>query len=149
MSLEWVEQPDDPPGGCGIASLAMLLDTNYVQMTIMAPELCAKCGVSDEAMHAVLAEHGYAVQALTAHLPNGEPRKPWPPQPWADKHLCLVWQSRADFDKDVRRGSSEQTHWLVMDGRGVVYDPALEAFQPKRLRDYYRVLSVAAVVPVE
>lgn len=139
----WIEQPDDPPGGCGIASLAMLLDTNYVQMTILAPELCAKCGVDAPVMHGVLAEQGYAVQTFTRT--DG---KPWPPKPWADKHLCLVWQTKADFDKDARRGTSEQTHWVCMNEKGVVYDPALEEFQPKRLRDYYRVLSVAAVVAV-
>ena len=62
--IQWVEQPDDPPGGCGIACLAMLLGLNYVQMTIAAPELCAKCGVEEPVMHDVLAEHGYAVQRI-------------------------------------------------------------------------------------
>lgn len=146
--MDWLQQPDEPPGGCGIASLAMLLGTNYVEMTILAPQLCAKCGVEDEAMYAVLAENGYAVQTIEPIRPDGTPRKPWPPKPWADQHLALCWQTRDDFMRDAPRGTSENTHWLVMDRRGIVYDPALPTFMPKRLRDYYRVLSVSAVVPV-
>lgn len=147
--IEWLQQPDEPPGGCGIASLAMLLETNYVEMTILAPQLCARCGVDDEAMYAVLAEHGYAVQTLTAQKPDGTPRKPWPPKPWAERHLCLVWQTRDDFQRDAACADATNTHWVVMNGKGIVYDPALPTFLPKRLRDYYKVLTVSAIVRVQ
>lgn len=140
-SIEWIEQPDEPSGGCGIACLAMLTGVNYVQLTISAPKFCATCGVAYQDMFDYLAEQGYSLRVVNrVNAATKALRTPWPPKPFADKHLVMLYQTRADF-----LVGEEEAHYVVMDDKGVVYDPALPEFVKKRLRDYYRVEWVAGV----
>lgn len=134
MSLLWVEQVDK--GGCGIACLAMLLDTTYARIVELAPELCGKCGVEQTELDHFLAEQGFAVQRLYPDRRfDGLRRTLWPVKPFADRHLVSVVQSKADI----------WGHWVVMDGKGVVYDPADPEFKKSKLSRYYRVTSIAGV----
>jgi hypothetical protein len=86
-------------------------------------------------MDRYLAERGFAVCRLFLR-DLFHPRTVWPPEPFADTHLChvKVWQG------------ARNTHWVVMLGDGSVLDPGMA--QPKRLTDYYEVYNVAAVVRV-
>lgn len=135
--MQWVEQVEK--GGCGIACLAMLLDTTYARIVEMAPDLCGKCGVEEAVMFDFLAEHGYAVQRVEqAKASDGTKRKKWPPKPWADRHLVMVMQTKDDV----------AAHYVVMDAKGNVYDPADPEYRRTRLSRYYSVEWVAAVVKV-
>jgi hypothetical protein len=134
--ITWIEQVDK--GGCGIAALAMLLGVTYARMREMAPQLCGHCGVDEPIMYDVLAENGYAVQRLERmRASDEENRAVWPPKPWAKKHLVCVMQSPED----------SVSHWVVMDGRGNVYDPADKEFRKCKLSRYHSVESVTAVLP--
>lgn len=136
--LVWQEQVE--PSGCGLACLAMLIGTTYARILEQAPMFCgAKCGVEYTHMDHFLAEHGYAVQRIERNMHfNGMRRVKWPPKPWADKHLALVVQTKNDID----------AHYVVMDRRGNVYDPADPEYKKRRLTGYHRVEWVAAVLPV-
>ena len=136
-TMVWQEQAGD--SGCGIACLAMLLDLPYARVKQLAPRFCdTLCGVTYEHLFQFLAEQGYAVQCIErVRWYDGAIRKPWPPRPWADRHLVNVDQTRTDIDD----------HYVVLDRRGRVYDPADAAYAPSRLSRYYRVNWVAAVIP--
>lgn len=126
--------------GCGIAALAQLTDTDYNRIRELAPALCEKCGVHDDTvMWQFLSEHGYALQMKWEFREYDEEKlEEWPPKPWAERHLCSVVQTA----KDV------YGHYVAMDAKGVVYDPALEQFAPKTLGDYYTVEWVAGLYKV-
>ena len=132
--IQWVEQVDS--GGCGIACLAMLLDTTYARIVELAPELCGKCGVEMRDMDHFLAENGLSVRRLwPSKRFDGARRPKWPVKPFAEKHLVQVLQNRTDV----------WDHWVVMDEKGVVYDPADPEFKKSRLSRYHRVISIAGV----
>lgn len=132
--ISWVEQVDN--GGCGLACLAMLLDTTYARIVELAPDLCGKCGVNQTEMDHFLAEQGFSVRRLYRDRRfDGVRRTKWPPKPFAERHLVSVWQTRNDI----------WDHWVVMDAKGNVYDPADPACTKSRLSRYYRVSSVAGV----
>lgn len=133
--MNWLEQVER--AGCGIACMAMLLETTYARVVEEAPMFCGgKCGVDYLHLDHFLASRGYAVQRLERdqHF-SGERRAKWPPKPWAEKHLVLVTQTRADID----------SHYVVMDSKGKVYDPSDATYVPSRLSRYYRVEWVAGV----
>jgi hypothetical protein len=116
----------------------MLLGVTYARIVEWAPEFCGKCGLQDDQIEQFLTEHGYALQRVWEYREfDARKREIWPPKPWAAKHLCSVIQTNED----------SVGHFVCMDSRGVVYDPALPAFQPKSLIDYYCVEWVAAVIP--
>jgi hypothetical protein len=117
----------------------MLLDTTYARVCAIGDKLCLSCGVEEADLDQFLAEHGYAIQRRWKHRwYDGTKNEPWPPKPWADKHVALVWQTRDDSD----------AHYVVVDHRGTVYDPADTEFIPSKLDRYYDVEWVAAVHPV-
>lgn len=134
----WQEQVDD--AGCGIACLAMLLDQPYARIVGQAPDLCGvKCGVERDWLFQFLAEHGHAVQLRErVKWYEGTVHKPWPVKPWAERHLCCVYQTKADI----------YDHYVCMDKDGTVYDPADPQFIASRLSRYYKVCWVAAVIRV-
>lgn len=143
----WVEQPNGVgDAGCGIASLAMLLETTYQRIVAQCPQLCGTtCGVRVDVMDEVLAENGYAVQRMYRHkIFDRQRRAKWPVRPWADKHLVMVYPTRNDMDAR----QDEEAHYVVMDREGTVLDPADAAPTPSKLSRYYRVAWIAAVVPL-
>lgn len=132
--ITWVEQVDS--GGCGLACLAMLLDTTYARIVELAPDLCGKCGVNQTEMDHFLAEHGLHVRRLYQKQRfDGKFRAPWPPKPFADRHLVGVVQTKTDV----------WGHWVVMDEKGVIYDPADPEFKKSKLSRYYKVESIAGI----
>lgn len=135
--VQWVEQVDK--GGCGLACLAMLLDTTYARIVEWGPELCGKCGMEDDQMEQFLASKGMAWQRVWQHREfDGKEHEPWPPEPWAERHLCSVVQTPLDM----------VGHFVVMDRDGACYDPADTELKPRRLTDYHEVEWVAGVFKV-
>lgn len=137
--VKWVMQTGAPGqnGGCGIACLAMLMDTDYNRIRELAPEFCEKCGIADDTLlDQFLSEHGFATQRVWKWKEyNNSQREIWPPKPWADRHLCSVVQTEEDVFG----------HFVVMDGKGQVYDPADEKYTPCDLTRYFEVEWVAGV----
>lgn len=140
--IVWVPQTGarERNGGCGIATLAMLLDMEYNAVRDLAPDLCEKCGVEQDVMDAVLASRGYAVlRRYPYNLYDGTKEAKWPPKPFGPRHLVLVLQKRTDH----------VAHWIAADHKLRCFDPADDVHTPSRLSRYYRIESVAAVVPVK
>lgn len=134
--IQWIEQTR---GGCGIACIAMVTGETYARIMDQYRTFCGNCGMEDQQLDHFLAEYGFAMQRIwpDKHF-DGAKRKPWPPKPWADIHIASVWQTRGDVDG----------HYVVVNRRGIVYDPADSAFTPSRLSRYHRVEWLAAVVRV-
>lgn len=136
IPLEWQEQV---PGGCSVAVVAMVTGLTQPAVLNTFKTFCGHCGTDDETLDHLLAELGYAVQRKWPDKQfDGEKRKPWPPKSWADLHICSVYQTRGDVDG----------HYVAMDRKGIVLDPADAERTPSRLSRYARVEWVAAIVPV-
>lgn len=102
----------------------------------MAPQFCGRCGVEDDAIEQFLTEHGFSTQRIWQYRDyDGTKREIWPPKPWAERHLAMVTQT----DEDVFQ------HYVVMDGKGKVYDPADPAYRDCDLSRYYEVHWVSAI----
>lgn len=136
--MEWVMQTGAPGrnGGCGIACLAMLTQESYNKVRELAPDLCEKCGVEVEPMDHYLAEQGFAIRRLHEYKEfDGKAAERWPPKPFAEQHLCLVLQTRKDH----------VAHYVCMNDKGLVFDPADIEYTKCRLSRYYRVFWVAGI----
>jgi hypothetical protein len=131
--IQWVEQVED--GGCSRGCLAMLLGVTYARIVELTPGFCGRCGIHDDSqVFQVLADHGFAVQQVWPYTEYSDAnRTPWPPKAFAPVHICSVTQTKQDF----------YGHYVCMDSKGVVYDPALPEFQPRALSDYHDVEWVA------
>lgn len=148
MEIVHVEQVDK--SGCGLAISSMvfmaLIDDSYTYARLreVAPRWChEKCGAQDEDLFELFAEHGIAMQLRKeAREFDGQIKAKWPPKPWADIHVCSVYQTRDDW----KRGDG---HYVVMDRKGVVYDPADPVHVKCRLSRYYLVEWVAACFYVD
>jgi hypothetical protein len=127
-----------------IASLAMITGQTYAQVKAdLHPWLYLPrgegggCGgIGETEAEGYLAERGFAWSSRFRHFHAGVcDRAAWPPQPWADVHLCTVVTSMA--------------HAVVMLGDGSVLDPnrgvvgSLAAYSAvQTVRGVWRVRSV-------
>jgi hypothetical protein len=125
--------------GCGPACLAMILGISYA-------EACAKIesspahgsfrkdwdtdGTNHLALDHVLQQHGFWRQRT---YQAWEARGNWPPEPWAEVHLCQVGQP------------SGNAHFVVMRGDGTVLDPLRDG-PLHGLGIYPEVLNVAGLL---
>lgn len=141
--IVWQEQVDD--GGCGLACLAMLTDQPYARIRASFPNFCNNCGIDGDVMLHWLAAQGYAVQKLTRYQEYDGAMRRWPPRPFAERHLVLLWQSKRDFQLDAAGSSLANSHYVVWDKNGDVFDPADSQYTPSRLSRYYRVIWVAGI----
>ena len=146
MDIQWCEQVGK--SGCGLAISAMVLSTQdpnitYARVVEMAPNWCHdRCGLDDMQLDEFLAEHGFAVQRLwQARDFDKKLKAKWPPKPWATLHVCAVYQTK----NDALLGDG---HYVVMDSKGLVYDPADPQYTKCRLSRYHSVEWVAAIYPV-
>ena len=137
--ITWLEQVDT--AGCGIACLAMLMGTTYARVREAFPRFCNNCGIDPPHMDHFLAVNGYAVQRIyPERYHDGKQNAPWPPKPFAERHLVLVRQTLKDISAD--------SHYVVMDWQGRVYDPADPHYTPSKLSRYFAVDWVAGVAKV-
>lgn len=154
LPLIWQQQSDD--GGCGFSAVAMLTDNTYARIVDICPEIKATVdlvGIDAPVLFHILAKLGYAVQLLREYdEATDEARKPWPPKPWTDRHLVLVWQTKEDWQKDMLRYGDglpyNESHYVVMDKKGICYDPADAEHKKLRLSRYYKIAWVAGVYKV-
>lgn len=134
--IQWIEQVDE--GGCSVACLAMLMDTTYARVRDEYKKFCPTCGpAEDEQIDQFLAEHGFALQRIYRYRAYDDQWRKWPPTPWAERHLAMVTQTKSDY----------YSHYVVMDYKGNVYDPADKEYKSGKLRRYYEVEWVAGVFP--
>ncbi len=133
MSIKHVLQED--PMGCLVATFAMVLGITYEQAA-------EKMGGRPRYGHTYycdmweqnLFDNGWAVQRRwCVTQPGNKKREVWPPLPWADLHECEVQTS--------------MIHSVLMLRDGTVLDPLTT--EPRRLSDYERVYSVAALYPID
>lgn len=124
------------PDGCGIATLAMLLDVPYGEALALLRVPYGQNAVVDVAMDAALVERGFAVQRRYRYDPlTGAPRPHWPPPAWAPAHYALV---------RVAAGY----HAVAVDARGRVLDPWKAERASLTHPDYLAVDQVVGVWPV-
>ena len=142
--MKWEPQVSDT--GCGLACLAMLLDTRYASVSDDFPNFIPGYGVDEDVMFHFLSDRGYASRKIEPYAKhNGAVRKPWPPRPFAERHLVLLWQTREDWRRDNLANAFDHSHYVVMTATGHVLDPADKEPVKRRLRDYYRVIWVAGL----
>jgi hypothetical protein len=131
--------------GCVIASLAMIAGLDYDAVAADYPWIGENDGADLETVGCdFLWRHGFAWQFVYPYRPGpairGDAeesrrvrvRHPWPPEPWAEAHLCLVETSMG--------------HCVVMLADGTVLDPLTD--RPRRLTDYSRVHNVRGIFDV-
>ncbi len=127
----WV--PVEDAGGCGLAALSTVTGQPYAAVKSFYGPTSADRGLTTADLDAYLAAHGLAADRRRV----GEGWQPWPPAPWGNVHVCLV---AARQDPRVR-------HWVTMLADGTVLDSADDRPAVRRLADYEKVYSVAAVAP--
>jgi len=139
--MNWVGQKH--ARGCGVAVLSMLTGRDYdLVAATWCPHLdLEKQGLYLRGLDDYLTDHGYAVARKSRFygmFSEGGAilREPWPPNPFADVHVCEVevYECAPTF------------HFVVMLRAGVCLDPLTPT--PRRLGDYYRVNSVTGVYRV-
>jgi hypothetical protein len=120
--------------GCSMASVAMVLGCTYNDMRTRFGD--PENGWDFFRWKDVLGHEGYAWQMFWRTDPfTREPRSLWPPQPWAPIHICCV-----------DGGTGDGTHQVVMDRKGVVFDPGVT--EPRLLSDYASIAYVAGIFHV-
>jgi hypothetical protein len=132
--------------GCGPASLAMIDGKTYEEILAYFPpdHDFDVNGCYHHALYDYLVDHGYALALLRKFKgwfkKSGEDRQvlrePWPPEPFAEVHLCQVVVSE----------TSPRPHFCIMLGDGSVLDPL--TVDKKSLKDYFDIYSVAGVYKV-
>jgi len=126
---------------CGIAALMMLTGHERMQVCgYFGRTNFGNRGLYLRGLEDYLVDAGYAIAPKArymgwfAHEDGGHvERRPWPPEPFADKHLCTV---------EVVEGAP-CTHYVVMLRDGTVLDPLSD--EPRRLADYRTILSVIGI----
>lgn len=138
--ISWVRQED--PGGCGAATLAIILGCTYQQAKeqidaqlwdsgggegpARKPPNWQEGGITQYHLDRALYEHGYFKQ--TRYTSWGyDITKPFAPVHWV-----------------IVRQPSNNHHFVVMQGDGSVLDPLHE--QPRRLTDYPEVFQVCGLI---
>jgi hypothetical protein len=117
--------------GCGIACVAMVTGQDYDTVKT-GFEGYFKDGLTDFAISAYLAEHGYATAIKYPHyMPTNTKREIFPPEPFADVHLV-----------------SADGHNMVMLRDGTILDPAPSRPEPRTINQYSFVYWVMAVVKI-
>jgi hypothetical protein len=133
VTIALVRQEDNY--GCMIAACAMVLGKSYRETkALIHPwhnlQEENRRGIGMGEMDGLLVEHGYAISRRFEHYHVACCQRPkWPPQPWADVHICEV----------VTGGP----HAVVMLNDGRILDPA--AGERPSLSEYSRVMWVAGV----
>jgi hypothetical protein len=131
MAMRVVLQTDQ--SGCAAACLAIILDSTYEAAKERFPKKdFTRRGTTVISIDRQLVRAGFSIERRFQE--RGEY---WPPEPWAEAHLCLV------HPVENERGCN---HWVVMDRTGKVFDPCRKRLC--KLSTYGRVLHVAAVHPV-
>lgn len=130
----WVRQ--EHAWGCGPACLSMLTGVPYAEVLTGFREDFAISGIDYMQADSWLADRGYATGRKWRFGADRKERSQWPPEPWAGVHLCEIQAS----------GPTSGGHFVLLLRDGTVMDP-LDP-EPKRLADYWRANSVAAVTTI-
>lgn len=105
------------PYGCAIAALAMVCDKDYDDvLRCFIPSIHERKGLDPAHIEEYLFRHGWAWQVISRQYQYNRPNRlrPWPPAPWAPRHLVQV-----TVDAITRL----EGHMLVMDANGDIADP--------------------------
>lgn len=121
--------------GCGVACLAMLTNQSYEDVLQDISNVWNENrGLYKGIVESYLLDRDYLIKPIykCCHW-NGSLRDPWPIQPFAEKHLieCRVNENSPCY------------HFIVMDGTGKLYDPALGL--DRTYKDYLAILSITGV----
>lgn len=131
LRTDWIGQEDSL--GCLGATLAMVLGISYqeaVQKFGGIPPRDGHTYYCDQ-WDQILIDEGWSIARKWKYTqPGNRERAIWPPEPWADLHECEV-------------DTGMMSHSVLMLGNGTIIDPLTR--EPKKLSDYVRVLSIAAL----
>lgn len=133
--MQWVGQEE--LHACGVACLAMLLDSTYQVVRADMRAALTRTGLTLMQCDSYLQDRGFAVARKHSTVPHTKTKSvSWPPAPFADRHLCLVRV----------KGAKKRWHYVVLQSDGVVLDPSTP--EPQALSDYAYVYNVAGLVPI-
>lgn len=137
LPLKMVYQPEK--SGCGVAAVAIVVQRSYweVRQYMDLPHDFVNNGMYDDQLIELLDLFGWAVQNRRERIGrlNGTLRTPWPPEPFAQYHICTV-KNLAD----------NGYHYVVLLDDGRVMDPTWGVVEG--LYRYPQVLGVIGVFPV-
>jgi hypothetical protein len=125
--------------GCGLAVLSIVTGHDYDTISAYLPSGdYNEHGLYLRGVDDYLVDHGFAIARKFRYRGffvdgRSSPRESWPPEPWADVHLCEV----EVYEK------APCYHFVVLLRNGTVLDPLTTT--TKKLSDYYAVHNVAAV----
>lgn len=130
--MKWVHQKH--ANGCGVATLAMILDEPYDDLITEIDEQNGhghhgdwdKDGISHITLDRLLFSRGYFIQRHYNWDDN------WPPKPWAPVHYAQVTQS------------SGNGHFIAMEEDGRVLDPMVKGY--RKLSDWDLVSNVVGLL---
>ena len=125
---------------CGVASLSMATGIIYSKVKkYFHPHNFSKDGITNYAIDSFLHDHGFSISNICKYrgFANAKIRKPWPPKPFADIHICQVLVSKL----------YPMAHFIVMLKDGSVYDPAFSKI--RKISDYYKVYNVTGIYKME
>lgn len=126
-------QRQEHPNGCGIAVMAMVADMTYTEVfnylqTLWPQERdFVEHGTHQSLVEWFLASHSYVWRTLY----RGWKIDPWPPAPFAPRHIVQVKQP------------SGTTHYVAMTATGDVLDPLAD--EPTRLDAWETVNNITGV----
>lgn len=121
--------------GCGPACLITGEDYDQVTRTL-GGDFESNHGITFHDMDDYLVERGYAISRMWRYKRGNIPREPWPPQPWADIHLCM-----AEINKAIGG-----THFILWLKDGSVLDPNCEGVRSFRDYDICQVAGIHKVL---
>lgn len=125
------------PRGCGLAVLQMVTDLPEEAIRGWFSHVdFVDHGIHAHALEGFLAENGYAYAKIYRCRREGVERVPWPPLPFADKHIITVEVAPA----------SPCTHYIVMDRSGKIYDPL--TLDDRKLSDYHQIYNFLGVFKI-
>lgn len=132
-AIRWVRQED--PSGCGVAVLAMLTGSTYVEVAAAYPHLDFRTDTLEPTdLHRFLWKRGYFLRDVrsAADAPDGV----WPPRPFAPLHYL-----------NVEALSGNSGHWIVMDADGRLFDPLDSAYGSRDISEVSVVYEAVGVTP--
>jgi len=138
--MDIIKQRQKLKHDCALTALSMVTGEEYDSVAEYFDGIdFDKGGITYYALNSFLFDHGFSTARIFKYkgFKDCPQRTPWPPEPFADMHICEV----------LPYESSTFSHFIVMLRDGKIFDPAFSEI--KKLSDYHKVYNVAGVYKID